>query len=76
MQSKKHSLIEVLTDILVGYVMAIATQTLVFPIYGIQASLSQNMKIGLWFMGVALIRKYVIRRAFTKLTEKIRSSKP
>ena len=70
MQSKKHSFIESVTNIAIGYTVALATQLVVFPLVGVEASLSQNFMIGGYFTVVSLIRSYVIRRWFTKRTEK------
>ena len=39
MQSRPMSLIEALTNVAVGYVLAVATQIVVFPIFGLAAAL-------------------------------------
>lgn len=70
MQSKKHSLIESVTNIAVGYTIALCTQLVVFPLVGVEVSIGQNLMIGGYFTVVSLIRSYVIRRWFTKRTEK------
>ena len=41
-----------------------ATQVVVFPILGLQASLGQNLKLALVFSGVSVARSYVLRRVF------------
>lgn len=64
MQSRWMSLVESVTNVLVGYIVAVATQLLVFPLFGLHASLSQNLMIGLIFTGVSLVRSYLLRRAF------------
>lgn len=69
MQSKKHSLIESITNILIGYGVAVISQILIFPLFDIHISLSDNLAIGVWFTVISLIRSYVIRRWFTKRTE-------
>jgi hypothetical protein len=58
------SLIEALVNVGVGYGVAVATQVMVFPIFGLHASLDQNLAIGLIFTVVSLVRSYVLRRAF------------
>jgi hypothetical protein len=40
------SLVEAVANVLVGFGVAIATQVLVFPLFGIAASLSENLAIG------------------------------
>ena len=64
MQSKLHSLLESITNILIGYVVAIISQVVIFPIYEINVSLETNVYIGLWFTLISLIRSYLVRRYF------------
>lgn len=64
MQSRTMSLIEALANVLVGYGVAVATQAVVFPLFGLYASLDQNLAIGLIFTVVSLVRSYVLRRVF------------
>jgi hypothetical protein len=61
------SLVEAVTNVLVGYGVAVATQMLVFPLFGFEASLQDNLTIGLVFTAVSLVRNYVLRRAFEAL---------
>ena len=53
--------------VLVGYGVAVATQWLVFPLFGLHATLQENLLIGLIFTAVSLVRSYVLRRAFEAL---------
>ncbi len=62
MQSRTMSLIEALANVLVGYGVAVATQVMVFPLFGLNASLDQNLAIGLIFTIVSLVRSYALRR--------------
>ena len=39
---------------MVGYVLAIATQIVVFPWFGIETGLAEHLTIGLAFVGVSL----------------------
>lgn len=66
MQSKKQSLIESFINVLVGYCVAVASQVMVFPIVGVEASFNQNIKIGLYFTAISLVRSYAVRRWFNK----------
>lgn len=63
-QSRRMSLVEATTNVVVGYVLAIATQLAVFPLFGIEAALSEHLAIGGAFVGVSLARGYVLRRLF------------
>ena len=40
-------LIEAVANVVVGLVVAVATQVVVFPMFGVQASLAQNLKLAL-----------------------------
>jgi len=55
---------EAVTNIVVGYGLAVLTQIIVFPLFGLHASLSENLLIGCFFVGVSLIRSFVIPRLF------------
>ena len=65
-QSKRGSLIEAVTNTVVGYVLAVATQFAVFPIYGLKVGVAQNLGLGLAFIAVSLIRSYLLRRVFER----------
>lgn len=66
-QSRWMSLVESVANVLVGYTVAVVTQALVFPLFGMQATLSQNLMIGLIFTGVSLVRSFLLRRLFENL---------
>lgn len=63
-QSRKASLAEALTNTAIGYLVALATQLIAFPLFGVQASMSQNLGIGAVFVAVSLVRGYLLRRLF------------
>lgn len=60
------SLVEAATNVLVGYGVAVATQVMIFPLFGLNASLDQNLAIGSIFTVVSLVRSYALRRVFNK----------
>ena len=70
-QSRRMSLVESLANVIMGYGIAIATQILVFPWFGLQASLSDNLAIGAIFTVVSIIRSYTQRRLFEALRIRI-----
>ena len=43
------SLIEAIANVAVGFGVAVTTQVLVFPVFGLEASLSENLAIGCIF---------------------------
>ena len=66
-QSRRLSLVEAITNVTVGYVLAVVTQILVFPWFGIHPSLGENLAIGSMFTGISLLRSYALRRLFDRL---------
>ncbi|EME71013.1 hypothetical protein H261_05489 [Paramagnetospirillum caucaseum] len=66
-QSRRMSLTEAITNVVIGYILAVATQVAVFPLFGIRIAISDDLLIGLMFLVVSLVRSYVLRRAFERL---------
>ena len=64
MQSRWMSLVEAITNIAVGYGLAVLTQIIVFPLFGLHATLSENVLIGGIFTLISLVRSFILRRAF------------
>ena len=58
------SMIEAITNVVVGYGVAVVTQILVFPVFGLQATLAQNLKMGGIFALISMSRSFVLRRLF------------
>ena len=58
------SLIEAIANVAVGFGLAIATQMLVFPLFGLQASFADNLALGAVFTAISLARSYTLRRLF------------
>ena len=67
MQSRLHSLIESASNIAIGYLVALASQIAVFPMFDIHVSIGDNLAIGAWFTVISLIRSYAVRRLFNRL---------
>ena len=70
-QSRLMSLLEALTNVVVGYGVAVGTQLLVFPLFGLEATLRQSLGIGAVFTLVSLVRGYLLRRAFEAARSKV-----
>jgi hypothetical protein len=60
------SLIESVTNVVVGYGLAIVTQLIVFPWFGLHPSLGENLSIGALFVGISLLRSFALRRLFER----------
>ena len=63
-QSRVMSFVEAVTNVVVGYGVAVVTQILIFPVFGLHTTLSQNLKIGALFTIVSLCRSFALRRLF------------
>ena len=63
-QSRLMSLLEAVANVIVGYGVAVVTQILIFPIFGLHTTLAQNLQMGLLFTGVSIIRSFLLRRVF------------
>lgn len=66
-QSRAMSLVEAATNVVVGYALAVITQILIFPVFGLHATLAQNLKLGLVFTVLSIVRGYALRRLFESL---------
>ena len=67
-QTRTMSLVEAGANILVGFAVAVATQVLVFPVFGLETTLHQNLLIGAIFTSVSLARSYLLRHLFNGLS--------
>jgi hypothetical protein len=63
-QSKTMSFIESLAQVVIGYFVSLLAQFIVFPLFGLRVSLTDNLLIGGCFLVVSLARSYVLRRLF------------
>ncbi|WP_417426982.1 hypothetical protein [Hoeflea sp.] len=66
-QSRAMSLVESLTNVAVGYGIAVITQLVVFPLFGLTTTLAENMAMGAIFTVVSIARSYCLRRLFENL---------
>ena len=63
-QSKKGSLLEAFINVAIGYGVAVASQIVIFPLFGVNISIAENMAIGGFFTVVSIVRSYALRRIF------------
>lgn len=63
-QTRMESFVESVFNIIIGYVVALVSQIIVFPWFDIHVPLSTNLWIGAWFTLISLVRSYIIRRWF------------
>jgi hypothetical protein len=55
------SLVEAVASVIVGYGVVVLTQIIVFPWFGLHATLDQNLAMGWIFTVVSLARSYTCR---------------
>ena len=67
MQTRMMSLVEAVTNVLVGYLVAVGTQIIVFPLFGLKVSVGENLAIGFVSTVVSLARSYFLRRLFSRV---------
>ena len=63
-QSRTMSLLEAVANVIVGFGVAVVTQFLVFPLFGLHTTLEQNLTIGAIFTVVSIARSFALRRLF------------
>lgn len=67
-QKKKYSILESITNVVVGLILSFCIQLVIYPIMDIPVSFSQNIIITSVFFTVSFIRGYLIRRIFNKIS--------
>ena len=72
-QSRLMSLVESITNVVVGYGVAVVTQIPIFPVFGLHTTLAENLKMGAVFTVVSIARSFALRRVFE--TIRMRSAK-
>lgn len=66
-QTKRASLAESLLNVAIGYGVALLSQIIVFPWFGIHVSVSANVAIGGVFTIISIVRSFAVRRLFEHL---------
>ena len=56
--------VEAVANVMVGYGVAVLTQLAVFPLFGLNASLGDNLAIGGMFTVVSIVRSFTLQRLF------------
>ena len=63
-QSRAMSLVEAIANVIVGYGVAVASQILIFPAFGLHLSLGQNLTMAGLFTVISICRSFALRRMF------------
>ena len=70
-QTRMMSFAEAIANVAVGYGVAVATQVLIFPMFGLQTTLAQNLKMGALFTVVSIARSFILRRVFEAIRVRV-----
>ena len=70
-QSRGMSFIETCISTAIGFGVALLTQIIVFPWFGIQTSFLANIWIAVIFTVVSIIRGYFVRRVFNAIRQSL-----
>lgn len=70
MQSRKHSLIETLVGVSIGFAVSMGLSMIVYPLFGHAFSLAQNMWITVIFTVASIARGYILRRVFNNIARR------
>tara|TARA_R110000744_G_scaffold16476_1_gene45392 strand:+ start:1358 stop:1570 length:213 start_codon:yes stop_codon:yes gene_type:complete len=66
-QTNKQSIIEVIANTVVGFIISVGVSVLLFPLMGIPVTFGENLGITLIFTVISLVRSFVMRRIFNKI---------
>lgn len=64
MQTKLESFVETSSNVAIGWVVALASQFAIFPMFGINIPIQDNLLISLYFTIIAVVRGFVVRRYY------------
>jgi hypothetical protein len=67
MQSRLMSAVEAGTNVLIGYLVSVAANIIVLPMFGYDVTIFDSFAIGLAFTAISLVRSYVLRRVFNRI---------
>ena len=70
-QSRRMSLVESVINVVVGFGVAVATQVIVFPWFGIHVPLTTNVIMAVPFTVISILRSYMLRRFFNWMHMKL-----
>ena len=67
-QRRLHSAVEAVANVAIGFGVALATQIVVFPWFGLAVPMADQFGIALIFTAVSIVRSYAVRRLFNAIT--------
>lgn len=66
-QTKRQSLLEAGTNIAVGYGVNMAANFALFPLFGWDITIAENVTLGVLYTAISLVRSYTLRRIYNRL---------
>ena len=72
-QTRRLSLVETLTNTVIGYGISVVLTATILPMHGLHPSGGQAALISLWFTGASIARGYIIRRWFNSHIHRLAS---
>jgi hypothetical protein len=67
MQSRLMSATEAATNVAIGYLVSVAANIIVLPVFGYDVTIADSFAIGLAFTAISLARSYILRRVFNRI---------
>lgn len=67
MQSRLMSAIEAIANVVIGYLVSVAANIIVLPMFGYDVTIVDSFAIGLAFTAISLVRSYILRRVFNRI---------
>lgn len=75
-QLKKHSILESVVNVIVGFSINYCANILIFPYFGFHITPKQNISIGIIYTIISIVRSYALRRIFNRIMLKKGIGKP
>jgi protein-S-isoprenylcysteine O-methyltransferase Ste14 len=66
-QSSTASFVEALANVILGFVLALAVQSVAYPLFGIETTLQEDGAIAILFTVASLLRSWCWRRLFVAI---------
>lgn len=63
-QTRKQSAIEAMMNILIGYTINFIANLTLFPLFGWDISIQQNLLLGVLYTLISFVRSYMLRRFY------------
>lgn len=69
-QTARMSALESITNVFIGFILAVFIQIKLFSSFGIEVETNQEVAIALLFTAASIVRSFVVRRVFNSIARK------